>query len=230
MEVVRAPRRHAEYLRQFVEWAAAYPDAAAERLLRIQREEAEAVAREEVERLAEAARAVDGRLQASGIPARLLDAAAGPLDETAALAAARAFGGRGTLLLAGPSGGGKSVAAAWLLREFAAQSRGTPLFRRAAELARLGLYGPEAWAQWRDVQTCRLLVLDDLGAEVASEVWRAAFDELFDARHSERRTTVITTNLEPEAFKVRYGERITDRIREDGRVVVCDKKSMRRPA
>ncbi len=68
------------------------------------------------------------------------------------------------------------------------------------------------------------LVVDDLGAEVLTEPWRAALDALIDARKGRKVRTILTTNLSckkpseftPSAFEVRYGARIVGRIRETG--------------
>src|SRR5690606_41573051 len=53
---------------------------------------------------------------------------------------------------------------------------------------------------------------------------------LIDDRHEMRRPTVITSNLSPEEFRQRYGERIADRIRQMGLVVLCVGESLRRKA
>ena len=41
----------------------------------------------------------------------------------------------------------------------------------------------------------------------------ARFDSLVDARYAGQRRTIVTTNLDSESFKGRYGERVADRIR-----------------
>ena len=76
--------------------------------------------------------------------------------------------------------------------------------------------------------TC--LVLDDLGAEMMSESWRATLDSLLAERFGRTRCrTLITTNVSarrppdnpssPSPFEERYGARIARRIRESGSVV-----------
>ena len=58
--------------------------------------------------------------------------------------------------------------------------------------------------------------------------WRSMLDELIDTFHGDRRPLLITTNCDVAGFKVRYGERIADRLRESGRWISVDGGSMRR--
>ena len=75
-----------------------------------------------------------------------------------------------------------------------------------------------------------LLVIDDLGAEFndSKGFFASLLDELIDARYSHKLATIVTSNLDLEAFKTRYGVRIVDRIREAGRFVGCGAESLRR--
>jgi DNA replication protein DnaC len=163
------------------------------------------------------------RLIADGVPLRSLLA----LDasrETDAIRAARAFVDGpdkcGFLILAGTKGTGKTVAAAWLC----AERHGT--FLDVARLCRINRYDE---AQMRPLETCRLLVLDDLGQEFsdAKGSFAATLDGIINARYGAMLKTVITTNLTADDFKARYGERVADRIRECGRFIPVTGESMR---
>lgn len=143
-------------------------------------------------------------------------------------------------VLAGKVGVGKSVAAAWwLLQDYLpggsgdllGGSRGKklarPLWVSAARLAR--------WARYDDEEMARLLqasrlVIDDLYMEFADAKgnFQVTLDEVVNDRLSNDRPLVITSNLDVDGFRERYGERIADRIREHGRFAWFVGDSMRR--
>lgn len=102
-------------------------------------------------------------------------------------------------------------------------------FVKAGHLA-AALHRPGGEATWDEVRKVHALAIDDLGREYSDQHgrWLAELDLLIDDRHEMRRPTVITSNLGPEEFKQRYGERIADRIRQMGLVVNCVGESLRR--
>lgn len=176
-------------------------------------------------RAAQARASMEWQLQRAGTPARLMTILMGDgLRETPAVRAVRDWmdGERTFLVLTGGTGAGKTLAACQAL------GRGG-LFERAVAAGRLGLYGDDDVARMRSLRRAKVLVLDDLGAEFAGDVWRAQFDELVDERYGQQRRTVITTNLSPEALRERYGARVVDRLRHDGLVVACGSESLRKP-
>lgn len=122
------------------------------------------------------------------------------------------------VVLQGGVGCGKSCAAAvWLLENGAR-------WITAKRLARLGPYSKEFESYTRGP-----VVIDDLGAEYADQkgFFVTMVDEIVDGHHNSRTPLVLTTNLTAEDFKARYKERVADRIRETGRFVRVDGKSMR---
>lgn len=185
-----------------------------------------AAKRLEVEKRNEKAEADERRkrLVADGIPLRSLLALENA-SETYAIKRAREFvndaGDLGFLILSGPRGTGKTVAAVWLC----AERHGT--FLDVARFCRINRYDE---AQMRPLETCRLLVLDDLGQEFSDVKgsFAATLDGLINARYGAMLQTAITTNLTADDFKARYGERVADRIRECGRFVNVTGESMRR--
>lgn len=207
-------RRRNERLR---EWEAANP------LLTKAWDEAyeEGYQREEA---AERAEAAQHRLQGAGVGSRAAKAWAGSLKGTEAIKAVREWlnGDVCFLLLSGDVGCGKTVAAV----EAIATHYGR--FWRAADASRLGAFGSEAGEELARMRSASLLVLDDLGTEFLADVWHANFDALVDYRYSEKKRTLLTTNLAPELFRERYGTRVADRIRHDGTVFRCGSTSMRR--
>lgn len=147
------------------------------------------------------------------------------------------------LLLCGGPGAGKTIAAANVVADFldteARSSSGFHLLDsrrrptgakvvRAAEGQRLGLFDEDSRAAVEQMRRVALLVLDDMGTEMLTDVWRQQLDDVIDARYSDKLRTVVTTNLTPEAFKERYGARIADRIRQTAMVVQLGGESMRK--
>lgn len=128
----------------------------------------------------------------------------------------------GIVVISGPKGVGKTVAATW----WAAQRRDRVQFVRASALLASSRYDREA----RDDLLSSALVLDDLGAEYADPKgsFAADLDELVDVFYASMRPLLITTNCDRETFKDRYGERIADRLRECGRWISVTGESMRR--
>ncbi len=178
-----------------------------------------------------------------GLPVRALDIVlTGGLAETPALAAVR--GAEDICIIAGGCGVGKTIAeVAWVCnyvsaperwqdaadrdREPRPQYRGqVPLWISSAQLARLDHYKQDEIDRVAKVER---LVIDDLGSEYqdAKGFFGSLLDELIDLRYAGQRPTVISTNLDVEAFKNRYGVRIVDRIREAGRFVACGSVSLR---
>ncbi|MBI5488788.1 MAG: hypothetical protein HY905_15745 [Deltaproteobacteria bacterium] len=128
----------------------------------------------------------------------------------------------GILVLAGPSGVGKSLEAAW----WAYLHDG--LFVRGSELARANWY--------EDTVVRRLLrvwalVIDDVGVEYddVKGNWRSRLDEVLCTRHDDCCPTIVTTNLPPEQFRSLVGDRVWDRIKDGGRFHKCVRASLRSP-
>lgn len=130
------------------------------------------------------------------------------------------------VVLSGTPGCGKTVAAAKWLYDFAQKTQRAGFWLTASRLAR--------WPRYSDHDMERLLkpprlVIDDLGTEFLDEKgsFMATLDEVLNERYAHKRATIITTNLNLAAFKLRYEERIVDRIREDGRFVSLASPSLR---
>lgn len=178
-------------------------------------------------------------LTSCGVPLRCVEVLAG-LQETPALKAVKAWWrGESTFcLLLGAAGAGKSVAASWAIQDqvypdvlrWIERPHGRRLsarFMRAGDMARMSAYGHEAEREFEAMCSVQLFALDDMGTERPSDTWLALLDELIDRRYGDKLKTVLTTNLDAEAFKKRYGERIADRIRHDGLVAGAGTTSLR---
>lgn len=126
-------------------------------------------------------------------------------------------GDESLLVLAGPPGVGKSLAAAVPLE------RNTGVYVTAPDLAQLD--GPAEKCKSVD-----WLVIDDLGTE---HVGGGGFAisrlvGVIVARFEERLPTIVTTNLVRPDFTSRYGDRIEDRLHGGGRYVALVGESLRR--
>jgi hypothetical protein len=133
------------------------------------------------------------------------------------------------LLLQGPSGSGKTSLACALLREWEARHPGrrgvfTSAWRLGVARVHHGLGIGEAPEVERAMSAC-LLVLDDLGSERNTST-NAVPDVIF-ARQEAGLPTWFTTWMHSSDVTQRYGDGVTRRISEAGRVAVirCGKDS-----
>lgn len=114
------------------------------------------------------------------------------------------------------------------------------LFVSAHDVSSASYFDADAKKRLRRMANVRLLVLDDLGAEMMSESWKSNFDALIDARYGGKRKTILTSNVSARKEKIpgsvgekveyrvspfeeRYGARIARRIRERGVVFMAER-------
>lgn len=180
-----------------------------------------------------------------GVPDHMASVLVGGAEDTGPVRAVREWmeTTAGFLVLHGPSGAGKSLAAATIFlaaRDDIRLADGTIIkrydsrdcaFVEASMLSRDSYFSPEAREFVALCKKRRLLVLDDLGAEVASGPYLSTLDEIITARFEDRRLrTALTSNVsaqrpsleKPSPFEERYGARIARRIRESGKVVAVE--------
>lgn len=222
-----ARNRHAAALEA---WAATNPEARKRReQLLAEMDNLEEQIRRESDEARRAARTRE-RLAALGIGSRTVATLEAP-RETPALKALTPwiFGGGWALVLVGGPGAGKTVAAAKAALE--ALQRGQSVEWVATQQAsRANAFGPEAEARERAWMGAGLLVVDDVGAEFASDAWRSILGAVLDARWGNNLRTLLTSNLTLPELKERLGARTMDRIAQDGMVVACGDVSLRRSA
>lgn len=70
-----------------------------------------------------------------------------------------------------------------------------------------------------DYGDCDLLVLDELGIQTGSQFEQNILFDLLNRRYEYRRPSVLVSNLSLSEVKTFLGERILDRLREDGGVM-----------
>lgn len=204
----------------------------------------------------DAAQAARTHLNRCGVPPRVAELlcvapepSQGPsraFSERPAVAVVRGWWGLDLrfLILYGETGTGKTVAACstfLAMRRTVRWDGGSTEdwdsaacgFWTAAELARGSHFGDEAEELRRHLEGLTLLVIDDLGVELAHEGWQSSLESLIDNRDGRPHSrTVLTTNLSckrsrrdpnaPSPFEQRYGARIARRIRESGTVMSID--------
>lgn len=168
--------------------------------------------------------------QKAGAPYEALRALRQGPDDSPALTAARKFNRDPEalfLLLLGPPGVGKTLAASLVVVDFASKwpwndmpggGAAEPIrYTDSASLTRLSAFDSEAKRYVESLRSCHMLVLEDAGDE-GTEMGKGLFVELLMARHANRLRTVVTSNLRPEAFRARYGAAVADRVRASGYV------------
>jgi len=141
-----------------------------------------------------------------------------------------ALGRKPMAVLAGPVGGGKTVAAAHAMAvnlpwHHDERRPLKALFVPAYELMQISPYGSDL----ERLSQPDVLVLDDLGREYLDEkgFLLALIDALLNHRYDRGLITVMTTNLNAVSFSKRYGERIVDRLREVGTFIEANIASQR---
>jgi len=135
----------------------------------------------------------------------------------------------GALGLFGPPGVSKTLTAVGILMAAAPVCWGR--FYHAPRVARELLDFDAQTETMAELCETPLAVLDDLGAEHLRRdgMLEALFDELICFRESSRLPTVLTSNLTPELFRRRYGDRVWDRLAGPwGRIVALGGDSLRR--
>lgn len=151
------------------------------------------------------------RLRELGWPERALRVALEPGFDPSrtAIAALRAWDARrSAIVLSGPLGTGKTVAASWC----ALNARKTTWFATVANMMRVGRFA-DVWNDWLSAPA---LCLDDLGAEYADSKgsFVADLDLLVNTFYAGEKPLIVTTNCDGPGIRARYGQRILDRLTE----------------
>ena len=132
---------------------------------------------------------------------------------------AAGFGpGSGNLLFLGRTGLGKTYLSACIALEVASQGWRVQYYPAQArigrfERVRFSRTADEADQEAvREILSCDLLVLDDLGAEFSTAFSQSVLYQVINDRMTERRPTIISTNLDLTAMTKIYNERILSRL------------------
>lgn len=86
----------------------------------------------------------------------------------------------------------------------------------------------EKHSEMVQIKTADVLAIDDLGMEAPGERNAALIESIINSRYNAERATIITSNLDMDNLKLRYSERIIDRLREWGQYYECPRHSERK--
>lgn len=176
-----------------------------------------------------AMRRVRRAVEIYGVPLRhAQQAIMGRLESSEALTTVEAWLGRqkrgSVLVLSGEVGSGKSQAAAVAVidgppRDYLGRSWPDdrhPRWVDVTDLHAIGLY--DRTGTFDALLRCSVLAVDDVGTEYddKSGVMQVLLDRLLNKRYGGGGWTVVTTNLSPQRFGERYGQRIMSRLHDDG--------------
>ena len=134
------------------------------------------------------------------------------------------------LLFWGPSGTGKTYAAACIANALTEQAVVVQMITLGDALVQLfGMSGEERVRYLESLTTCGLLILDDFGVERRTPYAREQVYEIVNRRYLSGRPMVVTTNLTLEELKHadREDSRIHDRVLERCVPVCFDGTSLR---
>jgi hypothetical protein len=134
------------------------------------------------------------------------------------------------LMIRGSVGTGKTMIVKALIKTMFQGEKIHAAFIHSTELQELYMTQNE-----NEIQRFKILqyvIIDDVGVEmVEAKSWgntREPFNDLFDYRYRENKTTIITTNLKPSDIENQYGTRIRDRFRESFNDLLLDGESLRK--
>jgi DNA replication protein DnaC len=180
---------------------------------------------------------------AAFMPSRFIEQLELPVDVTAW--AKRGPDAEG-LYLTGPVGTGKthvawSALGAWCLLTGIRPHRGgmgtyetrygpSVVFTRVTDLLDDLRPGADSTQRVRDCQNAKLLVLDDIGAEKASEWTQERLYSVIDHRYANRLPLIATSNLPPPKLSAQVGERTASRLAQMCMVVPMTGPDRRKPA
>lgn len=106
----------------------------------------------------------------------------------------------------------------------------TVIFTRMTDLLDDLRPGDDARRRVRDCQVADLLILDDIGAEKASEWTAERLYTIVDHRYANCLPLLVTSNLPPSKLTEQTGERTASRLAEMCEVVAMTGTDRRRPA
>ena len=124
--------------------------------------------------------------------------------------------GSGSLLLSGGTGLGKTFLSACIARVVSEAGFSVVYDTAISVFARFedAKFRPDdaGDADVRRCENCDLLILDDLGTEMTTSFVQSALYQIVNGRMLSGRSTIISTNLNPDELSARYGAPILSRI------------------
>jgi DNA replication protein DnaC len=138
------------------------------------------------------------------------------------------------LLIIGNPGTGKNHIDAGIVNEFLKIPGRTALVTEAMKVIRSiketwrKKDGPTETEVIKSYLLPDLLVIDEIGVQFESDTEKLYLTEIINDRYNWLKPTIISGNVTIPDLERIIGERVIDRFREGGRVIVCDWKSYRK--
>lgn len=125
--------------------------------------------------------------------------------------------GSESLLFSGATGLGKTFLSACIARQVSDKGYSV-IYQTAVDLfadfeaAKFGGGDEDPRAITKKYTDCDLLIIDDLGTELTTQFTISALYTVIDARLRRKLSTIVSTNLTPEAIEDRYSPQIASRL------------------
>ena len=134
-------------------------------------------------------------------------------------------GKSGNLALFGGTGLGKThlssaVAGRLIERGFDVMYAGAVSMISDFENRRFGTGQNEEFGSVDRYTDCELLIIDDLGTEVANQFTVSCIYNVINTRLNKKLPTILSTNLSPAEFRQKYWDRITSRVLGEYRILL----------
>lgn len=133
-------------------------------------------------------------------------------------------GARNNLIVAGPTGTGKTWEAAAIARQLLVDHTIPTTMVNMPELLDALRPDREGRSDLHSLQVAPVLIIDDLGSEKHTEWTDEQLFRLTDYRRGARLPMIVTTNFHSDELEQRYGPRIMRRISEEARVLRIPKR------
>ncbi|MCP2041685.1 DNA replication protein DnaC [Neisseria sp. HSC-16F19] len=134
----------------------------------------------------------------------------------------------------GNAGTGKTHLACAIGRHVIRNCNGVARFTSVAEINRLVREAKSFESEYTETDVIEafggydLLIIDEVGVQSGTEAESRALFDVFNERYQNLKPTVLISNLDADGFKAAVGDRIADRVKEDGgEVLVFDWGSSR---
>ncbi|KRS22841.1 hypothetical protein AAY72_01635 [Alishewanella sp. WH16-1] len=184
---------------------------------------------------------LDAGVSLRNLDVRFEDFFANSKEQIANLQAVQEFtstvgnGGRGNLVMCGGVGTGKTMLASAAVNSLLVKGKRCRIIKLIDLIREL----KDTWRRGSDTNeiklikhyaTIDLLVLDEVGLQFDSDTEKLFIFDVIDGRYQNMLPTILISNLDITGVKQAIGERVVDRLREDGgKVLAFRGNSQRKP-
>lgn len=142
-------------------------------------------------------------------------------------------GGSGCLIMVGNVGAGKTMLSTAIADKVIKSGKRCAIIKVVELIREI----KDSWRKDSDASesqiidyysNVKLLILDEVGVQYGSDTEKMMIFEIIDGRYQNVKPTVLVSNLDLEGVKQCIGERVYDRLRDDGgKVIAFNWQSMR---